>query len=742
MFEFCTRRRRLPPEARNAINTHYISYNSLVYTIQRKKNTDALIVSFVSFVIYLALLLVVVKTVHDPPAHFQFREGPRKILLEKEFPSVSDAGYHMTFMDIRTEDDFWAWFTLIYKPNVLDTTDKIFAGRHNILWGSHFRVIRAPDGGSCSVPTLMSTTRSVSECFYKSQYDSCLLYGSGIYRTQTDQSSLSSSSYRGFFRSYGSKGYVQPLYIGGANQTVTQPSGLSASDNFTECATATQTVDVTTSSLVTNYMQPYILQSATLNAASEARAAFVSFYTYCANLNLFGKTTFALEITPAGSYEPGIQIHTGKLIRTSVTDDMLALMFAIVLLTVSSLWLLHIFYRHCRRGFSGALDPIQSWGHLVCTIYDIIMLVLNITSMSLVVYVYTDSSTADAVEGAIEAGTLADFPSDFSDALVRTSYTNDLMSFSVILSILRLCSYASLSDGVNVILKTFQHAILTGLSVIVIGVFLLVSFVFVKRGLLGAHHKEYTNFETSFAVTIIQHFAPLDSVKYSDIHTTSGKIGLSIVLLDLFVFNVFLWDFLAAIFVGAYIYERNRHVEIDPNISIGLRTLREMGSLRHRLWYSVKTIFTKCCRLRLGEEEILHKLAMWKELNIEENRIARTNYIDIAALQEILLRERYHFQATELFIMGSESLMSSESVDRLRVHGEPTENAPTRLVSSADLDIGELKYFQKQFAATELEQEETIAGLERKIKKLLGEQRSVVASLRRHAAAIRPGDSA
>jgi len=711
-----------------------------MHTVNRKKKMDNTVTSVVSYLIYLVMVLIVCSLFYSPGDHFTYAEGIREAMFRDYFSSDSGGGSLIKYSEIASEGDFWNWFEYAFIPKVLDPVDKRLVDSHYLLWGAHLRVIRNPEGKMCAVTKVMTDSKGISQCFYRGQYKSCLLIGEGLHRSQHYHQELSSSSYRGFYRSYGSGGYVQPLEIGGALQQVRRPTNLSATDTFSVCASSTELVNVTTSELLTSYMRPYFLKESTVNEASTARAVFVTFYSYCANLNMFGRVTLILEMTPGGSYEPDIRIHTSKIIRSMDGNDTIAYVLAVVVMilsAVSFLWTCSRFFP--KRGACLSLESIDSGRMLWAILYDVSMLIINLSAMALVVTAYNNSDAKDAILNSL-SGTVSDYPSEFAEEVVRFYYVSVLLVFSAFLSTVRLIRFASLNDHIGVIFRSLFLAIETAAVLLIIIAVLLVCFGFVLRSLLGRHFRYYVHMGSSVVATLTTYFGTLDMDEY-EMHSYTGTMGRLVNILGIVLFRFVLFEMVVAFVVTSWIYECSRKLPAKhaSNMLPGLRILRDMSGSGSQLWFSVKTMLTRCCSGRMHEDAILKRMADWKESKIEESKVAETNYINLHTLMEILLHERYAFQASELLILGSEHLLSKEEVERLRVNGDEAADAPARNVSKADIDIGDLKSLVKQCSKVESDQMHGIETLENDIEELLSQQRDLVRILRAHEAALASG---
>ena len=256
-------------DALKVINTHYVSYNSLVNVINEKRRRDKLLLSFMGYALFMFAVGYVSIDFHNPFLSHEYASGLKQSLYETEFPSKTSEKLMTTFRDIDNTDDYWEWFDKILQPIILADPDYDVFDSHRLLWGVHFRVKRIPEGSECGVPAIVTDTINVSRCYYSGEFSDCLLLGTTApYVSQFEHTDLEGSSVRSKLNSvYDGGGYVQNLELGNNTHTVYRPSGITHNnETFTACTTSKDNITgVTTSELKTNYLEPYVHLSHSLS---------------------------------------------------------------------------------------------------------------------------------------------------------------------------------------------------------------------------------------------------------------------------------------------------------------------------------------------------------------------------------------------------------------------------------------------------------------------------------------------
>jgi len=243
----------------------------------------------------------------------------------------------------------------------------------------------------------------------------------------------------------------------------------------------------------------------------------------------------------------------------------------------------------------------------------------------------------------------------------------------------------------------------------------------------------YSTLSQSF-VSVISALSGHVDLSGTERHDPEVGVLFFVVLYILFVLGIL--DIIMAFIVVAWLYEKDRHSGSRFD-KAGFKELYNMNSPTKRMWYSIKTcVMSSISPFRLSETSILKMMESWRETQIEEDKIADTNYLDIGTLREILTFDRYGYQATELFTLSFEYLMPKEKVDRIFVNDDVAKNPPLQIVPQRMLDVSDLKSLQVQIADMELDQSACSSKYERKILNLHNEQRTLIKRLRRCSAVL------
>ena len=117
------------------INTHYVSYNSLVHVINEKRRYDRVLLSFIVYALFLFIMAYIAIDFHNPFLSHEYASGLRQSLYETEFPSSANSKLMTSFRDVDNENDFWEWFDEILSRRILQDEDYDVFDSHRLLWG-------------------------------------------------------------------------------------------------------------------------------------------------------------------------------------------------------------------------------------------------------------------------------------------------------------------------------------------------------------------------------------------------------------------------------------------------------------------------------------------------------------------------------------------------------------------------------------------------------------------------------